>query len=73
MNAPVMQANGRLTFEVRRPAIHTSLHIEPASAMSFENPGMTRCRKMATLLAGYIPHDKVPLASRSRKLVNCVQ
>ena len=31
------------------------------------------CRKIATLLAGYIPQGKVPSASSSEKLVNCEQ
>ena len=39
--------------------VFTSLHIEPASAMTFENPEMTRCLKMATLSVGYIPHDEL--------------
>ena len=41
------------------------------------NPGVARCREMATLPAGYIPHRKVPPASDSGSLnlifIVCVQ
>ena len=33
-----------------------------------DTPGVTRCREMATLPAGYIPQRKVPSASSSGKL-----
>ena len=32
------------------------------------NPGVIRCREMATLPAGYIPQRKVPSASSSGSL-----
>ena len=54
---------------------YTSLHSEPASALSLPtvwslwgNPGMARCREMATLPAGYIPQRKVSSASSSGSL-----
>ena len=61
----------------------SSLHSEPASTPGLPtvwslwgNPGMVRCRKMSTLLAGYIPQCKVTSASNSGSLgfivcVNC--
>ena len=57
---------------------YTSLHSKPASALSlltvwshcWGNPGMTRCREMATLPAGYIPQGKVPSVSSSGSLKN---
>ena len=60
-------------IEVMRSAI---LHYsEPASALSLPpvwshwgNPGVARCREMATLPAGYIPQSKVPSASSSGSL-----
>ena len=61
---------------------YTSLHSEPASALSLPtvwslwgNPGMARCWEMATLPAGYIPQRKVPSASSSGSLgfIVCVQ
>jgi hypothetical protein len=61
---------------------YTSLHSEPASALSLPtvwslwgNPGMARCREMATLPAGYIPQRKLPLASSSGSLgfIVCMQ
>ena len=36
------------------------------------NPGLARCREMATLPAGYIPQRKVPSASSSGSLFHCV-
>jgi hypothetical protein len=54
---------------------YTSLHSEPASALSLPtvgslwgNPGMARCREMATLPAGYIPQRKLPSDSSSGSL-----
>ena len=55
---PVIQANGRLTFEddLRSEVCYTSLHSEPASALSlltvwspWGNPGMARCRRKSKL------------------------
>ena len=55
--------------------LHNSLHSEPASVLSSptvwsprNNPRLTRCRKMATLPAGYILQPKLPSASSSGKL-----
>ena len=63
---PVIQANGRLTFE---EVCYASLHSEPASTLSlptvWRNSGMARCREMSTLPAGYIPQLKVTSASSS--------
>ena len=79
---PVVQANERLIFEddLRSGAVcYTSLHSEPASALSLPtvwstlgNPGVARCQEMATLPAGYIPQRKLPSASSSGSLFHCV-
>ena len=56
-----------------------SLELKPASALSLPtvwstwgNPGVARCREMATLPAGYIPQRKLPSASSSGSLFHCV-
>ena len=37
------------------------------------NPGVVRCQEMATLLAGYIPQRKVPLAKYLYPVANTVR
>ena len=77
---PVIQANGRLTFEGDlRSAILHYVHSEPASALSlltvwshWWNLGAARCRKMGTLPAGYISQRRVPSASSSESLFHFV-
>ena len=69
---PVIQANGRLTFEddLRSGgllcfiSINASVRTELADSMVTlhrGNPGVARCREMATLLVGYIPQCKMSL------------
>ena len=68
---PVIQANGRLTFEddlrlgglLCFISMNASVRTELADSMV--TPGETRCREMATLPAGYIPQRKLPSASSS--------
>ena len=71
---PVIQANGRLTFEddfrsgglLCFISMNAIVHTELADSMvTLGNSAVTRCREMATLAAGYIPQCKVPLASSS--------
>ena len=61
---------------------YASFQWTPVSALSLPtvwshrgNPGVTRCREMATLPAGYIPQRKVPSASSSGSLgfIVCVK
>ena len=77
LRGPVIQANGRLTFEddLRSGGLlcfismNASVRTELADSMVTPgNPGVTRCREMATLPAGYIPQCKLPSASSSGSL-----
>ena len=84
LRGPVIQANGKLTFEddLRsggQEVCYISLHSKPASALSLPtvwlhwgNLGVARCWEMATLPAGYIPQRKLPSASSSGSLFHCV-
>ena len=60
VSGPVIQANGRLTFEddLRSGGLLYFIHSEPASALSLPtvwllwgNPGVAKCEEMATLPA----------------------
>ena len=72
LHEPVIQANGRLTFEARKSAM---LHSEPAFALGLPtvwslwgNLGMARCQEMSILPAGYNPQRKASSASSSGAL-----
>ena len=77
LRGPVIQANGRLTFEddLRSGgllcfiSIKASVRTELANSMVTPGkPGVSRCQEMATLPAGYIPPCKLPSASSSWSL-----
>ena len=58
---------------------YASFQWTPASTLSLStlwslrgNPGMIRCKEMATLPAGYIPQRKLPSVSSSGSLFHCV-
>ena len=74
---PVIQANGRLTFEddFRSGGLYTSLNSEPATSLGLPilwslwgNQAMARCQEMSTLPAGHILQCKETSASTSESL-----
>ena len=66
LHRPIIQAIGRLPFEVNA-MLHYTVN-QPPLWFLWGNPGMARCQEMPTLLAGYIPQRKVTSARSTGSL-----